>query len=253
MIEKFNLTNGLKLQTFIIFEFQSTKTSSMELSAYLSFAVSPLLIIMGIVYLKVGFKLEKWGNIRNAIILGLLGVVFVLVADYFIQLRWQDNLNNMRRLAFYVFVAIAFSAEIAKYLSLRLSFFRLKTFEGPIEGIIYTIFIGLGYSMIATILFAYGYIGTSLMKNMTLFLYTYPFANIVFAICLGFFIGMGKLRKNILIDNTTGLFIATFFHGLFYFGFITSDVRLAIFTASGFIIIAIIMVGRAIKLRKAKD
>jgi RsiW-degrading membrane proteinase PrsW (M82 family) len=225
----------------------------MELPAYLSFAVSPLLIIIGLIYLKVSLKVKNWSNIRNAILLGIIGVIFVLAADYVIQMRWQDSMRNMRRVAFYVFVVIGFSAEFAKLLSLRLAFFNRKTFDGPIEGIIYTIFIGLGYSMISVVLFAYGYLGTSLVHRLDVFLYTYPLANIVFAICLGFFIGMGKLRKNILIDNTTGLFIATFFHGLFYFGFITRDIRLLIFTSIGFVIIAITLVSRAVKIRKAKD
>ena len=225
----------------------------MELYTYLSFAVSPLLIIIGLIYLKVGLQLQNWGNIRNAIILGFFSVILVIVADYIVQLRLHDDLRNMRRLAFYVFVVIAFCAEFSKLIFLRLSFFNLKTFEGPIEGIIYSIFIGLGYSTVAVVLFAYGILGIPNVQHFTLFLFAYPFANIVFAICLGFFIGMGKLRKNILIDNAAGLFIATFFHGLFYFSFITRDDRLLIFTSAGYILIAIIFLSRAVKLRKARD
>jgi RsiW-degrading membrane proteinase PrsW (M82 family) len=156
-------------------------------------------------------------------------------------------------MAFYVFVGIAFSAEFAKFLSLRLSFYRLKSFESPIEGIIYATFIGLGYSMIAVPLFAYGFIGTNLINDLNLFLFTYPLANIVFAICMGYFVGLGKIRKNVFIDKATGVFVATFFHGLFIFSFITKDERLLILTGIGFVIIAVVFISRAVKLRKMQD
>ncbi len=225
----------------------------MNLYTYLSFAVSPLLIIIGALYLRYGLSLKILRYLLNAVILGMLCILLVLLGEYLADMRWRGELRNMRRMAFYVFVIVAFSAEFAKLISLRLSFYKLKSFEGPIEGIVYSTFIGLGYAMIAVPLFAYGIIGTNRIHELNLFLYTYPVANVVFAVCMGFFIGMGKLRKNVFIDNITGLFVAIFFHGLFYFSFITRDERLLIFTGVGFVLIAIIFISRAIKLRKMKD
>jgi len=59
---------------------------------------------------------------------------------------------------------------------------------------------------------------------------------------------MGKLRKNALIDHATGLFLASFLHGMFYFSFITSDIRLFIITLIGLLIIAITLLYRAVQL-----
>lgn len=227
--------------------------ANMSTLTYLSFAISPALIIIGAIILKVNFKIKNWVNIRNAIVLGMLCVAFVILADYLVELRWGDNYNKMKRVIVFAFIVIGFSAEIAKYIALRSAFYRLKTFEGPIEGIIYSNFIGLGYSMVAVVLFGFGILSTPRIIDFTVFLILYPFANLVFSTCMGFFIGMGKLRKNMLIDNTTGIFVATFFHGLFYFSFITNDIRLQIFIGVGFILIAIILLARAIKLRRMKD
>lgn len=225
----------------------------MSLSIYLSFAVAPLLIILGAIILKVSFKIKNWVNIRNAVLLGILSVVFVVFANYLADMRWHGSFTKMKTMAFFVFVVIAFSAEIGKYIALRLAFYRLKTFEGPIEGIIYSNFISLGFSMAAIVLFAYGIIGSPRISDFTVFLFIYPFANIVFSTCLGFFIGMGKLRKNSFIDTATGLFVSTFFHGLFYFSFITSDIRLQILIGIGFVMMTLILLSRAIKLRTMKD
>jgi len=225
----------------------------MNLSVYLTFAVAPLLIILGAIILKVSFKVKNWVNIRNAILLGIFSVIFVLIANYMAEMRWHGSYNKVKTMAFFVFVIIAFSSEFGKFLALRLGFYKLKTFEGPIEGIIYSSFISLGFSLAAVILFAYGFIGAPRISDFNAFLILYPFANLVFGTCLGFFIGMGKIRKNVLIDNTTGLFVATFFHGLYYFSFVTNDIRLQILIGVGFVLITFILLARAIKLRNMKD
>ena len=225
----------------------------MDPIVYVSFAVSPILIIIGILILKFSFHIKNWVNIRNAVLLGMLSVLLVVAANYMADIRWHGEYRNLKRIVVFVFIIIAFSAEFAKYLALRLSFYKLKNFEGPIEGIIYGSFIGLGYSMVAVVLFAYGILGTPRLTEPTIFLMLYPVANLVFSISMGFFIGMGKLRKNALIDNATGLFTATFFHGLFYFSFVTSDIRLQVFVGIGFLLIALILLARSVKLRKAKE
>ncbi|MFK5855732.1 MAG: PrsW family glutamic-type intramembrane protease [Bacteroidota bacterium] len=222
----------------------------MSLIHYLSFAVSPLLIILSVLYLKFKFSIKSFVNIRNAILLGMLGVVLLLIANYLIELKWDGNYKNMRRMAFFVFVVIAFSAELAKFIPLKFVFFKLKNFSGPLEGVIYSIFIGLGFSMIATVLFAFEIVGSpDKMNNFTVFLFTLPFANMVYAITMGFFVGMGKLRKNSFIDSATGLFVATFFNALFYFGFITSDIRLLLFIAVGFTVIGLTFIIKSVSLK----
>ncbi len=222
----------------------------MSLVNYFSFAVSPVLIIIFILYLKFKFSIKSFVNIRNAILLGVICIVLLIIANFLIDLKWDGNYKNMRRMAFFVFVVVAFSSELAKFIPLKFSFYKLKTFSGPLEGVVYSIFISLGFSMVATILYAFGLVGSlSKFHNFTLFLYTLPFANLVFAIVMGFFIGMAKLRKNTFIDSATGLFIATFFHGLYYFGFVTSDIRLLIFNAIGFTVIAITLIVKSVSLK----
>lgn len=220
---------------------------------YFSFAISPLLILVGMLVLKTTFKIKNWVNIRNAILLGMISVLLVVLANFMAELRWEGSYRNLKRIVVFVFIIIAFSAEFGKYMVMRLAFYKLKNFEGPIEGIIYGYFISLGFAMVAVVLFAYGIIGSPRIDDLVTFLYLYPFANIVFSTCMGFFLGMGKLRKNTLIDNATGIFVATFFHGLFYFSFVTSDYRLQIFVGIGFVLITVILLARAIKLRRSKE
>lgn len=214
---------------------------------YLSMTVSPVLLIVVILLLKNKSSLASFTNIRNSIFLGLGGVLLLYLSSYFADLMWHGSLRNMRRLAFFVFVVIAFSSELGKFIPMRLISYKLPAYKGPLEAIMYSIATGLGFSTFATVLFAYGIVGKPI-NSLELFLFLYPFANIVFSIALGFFLGMGKLRKNVLIDHATGLFLATFLHGMFYFSFITSDVRLFIITIIGLLIIAGTLLVRAVQL-----
>ncbi|HEY9113674.1 MAG TPA: PrsW family glutamic-type intramembrane protease [Bacteroidales bacterium] len=225
----------------------------MDLFTYLTFAVSPVLILIGILILKFGFSIKIMSNIWNAVFLGILCVALVYIADYAADQRFNGNVSSMKRMTFYVFVVMAFSAELMKFLALRFAFYHRSNFLGPIEGIVYSIFIGLGYSLIAVILFSYDIIGIDNNEDVLLFLYTYPIANIIFSIAMGFFVGLAKTRKISLIDNLTGLGLATFLHGLYYFSFQTSDFSLLIITSIGCLVIGVTLFIRAVSLRNATD
>jgi len=224
----------------------------MNTITYLSFLVSPVIVVLSVVYLDFKFSIKSWKFLRQAVFLGAVSVVVVVAANYLIKIVGLENLKNMRRTAFYVFVVVAFGSEFGKLLVLQIKFFKLKSFNGPLAGIIYSVFVSLGFAFVAVLLYAFGILGTEKMKLLSWFLWIYPFANIVFGIVLGFFIGMGKIRDNRLIDITTGLGISTFFHALFYFCFLTSDHRLLIFTGIGFVIIAITLIIKAASIEEVK-
>lgn len=217
----------------------------MLLLDYLSFFASPLLFLLFVVYLRFKFELKSLKFIWQALLWGFIAVIFVIAANEIIKVWGLDNLRNMRRTAFYVFVVVAFSAEFGKFIPLRYSFYNLKHFNTPLSGIIYGMIIALGFSTLAVVLYAFGILGTEKMKYMTLFLWTYPLANLVFGAVQGFFIGMGKVRKNTLFDELSCLGIATFFHALFYFGFLTSDQRLLLISGIGLAIVGIVLVVKA--------
>ncbi len=217
----------------------------MNATDYISFVLSPVLIVLFVAYLNFKFSIKSWKFLTQALVWGVFSVVLVIAANYIIRIWGLENLKNMRRTAFYVFVVIAFGSEFAKLLVLRFKFYKLPSFDSPLASIVYSIFISLGFSFSAVVLYAFGILGTEKMKFISIFLWTYPLANIVFGIVLGFFLGMGKVRENRLIDSGTGLGTAMFFHALYYFCFLTSDYRLLIFTWIGFALISITLLIKA--------
>ncbi|RLD88617.1 MAG: hypothetical protein DRJ02_03525 [Bacteroidetes bacterium] len=222
----------------------------MELTTYLSFLISPVILIVALVFIYYNYKPGNWKNIRYAVLYGMAGTIFIVVANYITDAIWHNNLFNLRRITFFVFITIALSAEFGKFLPLRLYFYKQPGFRGPFESIRYSVIISIAYSVIAVVLFGLDIIGTDKLKEPMLFLFTYPFANIFFGIVMGFFLGLGKLRKTFLvIDEAVALFITTFFHGVYYFCFITSDIRLFFVAIFGFIIIGITLLVKSLSFQ----
>ncbi|RLD88660.1 MAG: hypothetical protein DRJ09_07995 [Bacteroidetes bacterium] len=219
------------------------------MATYLPLLFSPVLILLLMFYLKFKFSIENWKNIYTALILGIVAVIVLVASDYAFEYRWHGILRNMRRTAAYVFVGIAFASELGKFLVLRYAFLKKELINDPLDGIIYAFLVGLGFSTVAAILFHFGIIGTDKVHNLELFLWIYPLGTLAFAVVLGYFMGMGYTRKNSFIDDSTGLLLATFFHAVFYFCFITSDIRLLIITLIGFVIISGALLVRAINLK----
>lgn len=219
------------------------------MTTYIPLLLSPILLILLLSYLKFKFSIQNWKNIYTAVILGMVAVIVLVASDFVFEYRWHDVLKNMRRTAVYVFVGIAFASELGKFLVLRYTFVKKELINDPLDGIIYAFLVGLGFSIIAAVLFSFGIIGTEKVRSMELFLWIYPFGTLAFAIVLGYFMGMGYTRKNSFIDDSTGLLLATFFHAVFYFCFITSDIRLLVITLIGFVIIGGALLVRAINLK----
>jgi len=219
------------------------------MTTYLPLLFSPLLIVLLMSYLKFKFSIEDWKNIYTALILGAVAVIVLIASDYAFEYRWHGILRNMRRTAAYVFVGIAFASELGKFLVLRYAFLKKEFINDPLDGIIYAFLVGLGFSTVAAILFSFGIIGTDKVRSLELFLWIYPLGTMAFAVVLGYFMGMGYTRKNSFIDDSTGLLLATFFHAVFYFCFITSDLRLLAITLFGFAIISAALLVRAINLK----
>jgi len=215
-----------------------------------SYLIAPLIAMVIIVYLKSRFKIKTSRYLYMALLLGILSPVLVYLAQVVMDATGINYLKNLKRTAFYAIVAIAFSSELAKFLFLRYYFFVRKSFFGPVDGIIYNVFIGLGFATSATLLLGFGLISANVGD---LYLFTFGAANIIFGVISGFFVGLGKTRSNRFIDSMTGLFAATIFHGLYTFSFLTRDPRLLLLFAIGSIVIVILLIIKALSIKIYDD
>jgi len=219
----------------------------MTLHYTLSLIAGPLVaaIIIAIVWTKRGK--DRYPGLITSFVLGMFSLIVVLIFQYIARYFGLDNFTNIRRIIFYSFIVMGIGSELGKYLILRYYTFPKNTFNGPIDSIVYSVVIAMGFAFMGNILYF-----TLPIYTAVDFTYAYSviLGNVFFAIILGFFVGMGKSRENKFVDSMTGLFAASFFHALYNFCFLTEDFRLLTFLSIGSFIIVIMLYYKAFEMNE---
>ncbi|MBU2650845.1 MAG: PrsW family intramembrane metalloprotease [Bacteroidetes bacterium] len=217
----------------------------MSLLYYLSLPISPIVAIIILFYLKKYYDKDQYRILINAFFLGIISVIIPLVFNFWMDSLGYSNLKNLKRMLFYSFVITGFLSELGKFLILRFYVYPRERFDGPSDGIIFSIAIGLGYASIANILYIFGIIDTGSTNPILAHAYTAAPASIFFAITMGFFMGMAKLGHNTFLNSSAALLTTAFFHGLYDFCLITRDYKLLSVFTFGFMILVILLLWSA--------
>jgi RsiW-degrading membrane proteinase PrsW (M82 family) len=177
----------------------------------------------------------------------MISISLVLVVQLAASYLELDKLNNIRRILFYAVVVMALFSELGKYIFLRGFVYPKEVFKTPVDGIIFSVMISMGFATMNNILY---FINIPDLSVNTANALTAGPANVIFGVMMGFFIGLGKLRKMRFIDSMTGLAAAVFFHGLYDFCLLTKDYRLLWAFFIGATIIAISLCLAALRIHQ---
>lgn len=161
-------------------------------------------------------KHEKEGVIPLLITFGL-GTLSALPAVGLQMLAVRlglDSTAHIGFLLFYVFIVVAFTEELVKIAMLLLYPYPKTFFNEPMDGIVYTIMIGMGFAVVENIIYANNFgIETVMIRSFT----AVP-AHAIFAIFMGYFVGLSKFHPSSkwkLIGF--GFLLAIGIHGLYDF------------------------------------
>lgn len=120
----------------------------------------------------------------------------------------------------FTFIVIAFSEEFVKYIFLRYYIFPKDDFDEPMDGIVYSVMISMGFATLENILYIVVRADTielgfqiGLLRMMT----AVP-GHAIFAILMGYFVGLAKFSEdkgNLYL--VIGLFSAIALHGTYDF------------------------------------
>jgi protease PrsW len=214
---------------------------------YLSFIVPPLLAVLIYLYLVYKFRKQPYPLLFQSFLWGAFSIVLVLAVQYLANYFGLDKLVNLRRILFYSLVVVAFFSELGKFFFLRVFLYHKDSFRTPVDGIIYSVMIALGFATMNNVFYFVDL--PHLEVNVTNALSAGP-ANLIFGVLMGFFLGMGRLRHIRFIDAMTGLAAAVLFHALYSFCLLTKDTWLLIAFFAGSLIIAFSLCIAAIRLHE---
>lgn len=185
----------------------------------LAVTLGPGIIILVWVYVKDRYEKEPFSLLLGAFFAGVLSTLPV----FFANIAWQNagfgiEATSALQTAFYAFVSVGATEELAKLLMVLLFFYSRKAFNEPFDGIVYCVAVSMGFACAENILYVYVHShGMEALWVATLRMFTALPAHAIFAILMGYFVGLSKFRPQRMLFILAGLIVATLFHGAYDF------------------------------------
>ncbi len=179
----------------------------------LTIAIAPIILIL--IYLNYRDKYEK--EPKKLLIKAVAGGAIIVIPIYFIEVFLGDLFHsgsNIEQGFYDAFVVAAFTEELFKYLVFRLLIWKNKNFNEFFDGIIYAVYISMGFALIENILYVFGGgHGVGILRALT----AVP-GHALFGVAMGYYFGLARFfKKKSAYYLKMALIIPIILHGLYDF------------------------------------
>jgi protease PrsW len=180
-----------------------------------------LAVVPGILVCFYIFTLDKYEREPqfHLAICFALGVLSTLPAINIEEMGKKLNLEHgkdLGKIFLYAFFVIGLTEEFVKYLALMLYAYPRKSFNEPLDGVIYSVMVSMGFATLENILYAERIQAGHMLARAFI---SVP-GHAVFAVVMGYFVGQAKFHPTThfrLFHTLKGLLAATVFHGVYDF------------------------------------
>ena len=117
-------------------------------------ALAPIFIIAIYVYFRDKYEKEPFGMLLKALLLGILIPLPIILLERFL-VSIQPELTRGWSAFYNAFVVAAFSEELFKYIALFLLVWKSPHFNEKFDGIVYGVFVSLGFAGVENILYVF--------------------------------------------------------------------------------------------------
>lgn len=184
---------------------------------YIALALAPGIAICLYVFYKDIYNKEPVMNLLMSFLFGCLAIIPAL----FIESAFTDYAidGSVGGVAVFSYIVVAGSEEGSKFLGLRFYSFRQKSFDEPLDGIVYSVMVSMGFATLENIFYVlkFAQAGRGLEVGLTRMFLSVP-AHATFGVLMGYFAGKARFDKQrSALILFTGFLLAVFFHGTFDF------------------------------------
>ena len=152
-------------------------------------ALAPVALILTYIYFRDKYQKEPLGQLARGFAAGVLIVIPCLIMEHLLS-AWFSPAGIYSSAAWNAFVVAAFTEELWKYIALVFLFWSNRYFDERFDGIVYAVFVSLGFAAIENILYVYnhGHL-TGLFRAFS----AVP-AHALFGIVMGLYLGLAKFH-----------------------------------------------------------
>lgn len=174
-------------------------------------AIVPALLISWYIVRQDKYEPEPRLHLILSFVAGmLLSFPALYVEKYIVELGWDEPSSVWRTIAF-AFLGIALVEEGFKALGLLVYPYQQRFFNEPMDGIVYSVMISMGFATLENVLYADRFgLETVLVRAFT----AVP-AHAAFGVFLGYFAGKAKFSKRPVYWWVRGFLVTVLLHGAY--------------------------------------
>ena len=174
-------------------------------------ALAPVLIIAFYIYFRDKYEKEPIGLLLKSLLAGAIIVLPVIFIEHFIS-SFDIYFQGLPKAMYDAFLVAAITEESFKYFALMLLIWKNPNFNEKFDGIVYAVFISLGFAGIENILYVLSF-GSQVGWSRA---FTAVPAHAIFGIMMGYYFGLARfypeMRRKLLIR---ALVLPVIFHGIY--------------------------------------
>ena len=179
---------------------------------YIALAIAPGLAICVFIFYKDIYNKEPKFNLIVSFGLGCIAIIPAVLFEKSFNSTLDGTITGV---AVFSYAIVAFSEEFSKFLGLRLYSYNKKSFDEPLDGIVYAVMVSMGFATVENLMYV---VNSQDMKIAFMRMFLSVPAHATFAVVMGYYVGKAKFNsKNSFILMLTGILGAIFFHGTYDF------------------------------------
>jgi RsiW-degrading membrane proteinase PrsW (M82 family) len=180
-------------------------------------SLAPVFIIAVYIYFRDKYEKEPYRLLAMSLAAGAFTVIPILFVESFLD-SFTPLFYGLMAEAWKAFAVAAFTEESFKFLALYLLIWRSPQFNDKFDGIVYAVFISLGFAAVENVMYVMGNGPfTGIVRAVT----AVP-AHAIFGITMGFYFGMAKFypKKQAQLKQKA-LVAPVILHGMYNFILLT--------------------------------
>ncbi len=176
-------------------------------------SLAPVVIILVYIYVRDKYEKEPVSLLLKSLGLGALIVIPVVFTESLLS-AIMPYFNETATAFYDAFVVAAFTEEVFKFLVLYFLIRKNKEFNERFDGIVYAVFISLGFAAVENVLYVYeGGLDVGLMRAFT----AVP-AHALFGVSMGYYFALSKFEtEDTGLNMFKALAVPIVLHGIYDF------------------------------------